>query len=400
MNPAEPDLAVAEPATDEGTIEPRAEEPQAAEAPVVPAPPEVPPAQPENREPSDVAGETPAAETAVVPGPPATPDPLQEAVTVMDRLRARMRAQVLGRDEVIDLVLVALLSDGHVLLEDFPGSGKTTLAKSLGASIADDRPDDYIADFRRIQFTPDLLPSDVTGVSVFDPASNRFHFRHGPIFAHVVLADEINRTSPKVQSAMLEAMAEKQVTVDNQTYPLDELFFVIATQNPLDLAGTYPLPVAQLDRFLFKVRMVHIDRKAELEVLETHRQRRDVVRADLPRVTRTQVLAARRAIDGNVMIGQQVKECLVDIAQNIRDDERVLQGNSTRSLVLMLPALQALAVLRGRDYVSAEDIQALIPRVLGHRVDLAPGITELEPVLEEAMERSIEGLSRSTMRRR
>ena len=336
-------------------------------------------------------------------GPAADPpaaDPLADAMVVMDRLRARMRAQVIGRDEVIDMVLVALLSDGHILLEDFPGSGKTTLAKTLGGSILDDLADDYIADFRRIQFTPDLLPSDVTGVSVFDPVANRFHFRHGPIFAHIVLADEINRTSPKVQSAMLEAMAEKQVTVDNRTYALDELFFVIATQNPLDLAGTYPLPVAQLDRFLFKVRMVHIDRQSELEVLETHRRRRDIERADLPRVTRTQVLDARRAIDGGVAIGRQVKECLVDIAQAIRDDERVLQGSSTRSLVLMLPALQALAVLRGRDYVSAEDLQTLVPRVFSHRVDLAPGITDLQPVLDDAMARSIEGLARSTMRRR
>ncbi len=352
------------------------------------------------------AAEPPAAEPlapAVAEPPAAEPpaaDPLADARLVMDRLRARMRAQVIGRDEVIDMVLVALLSDGHILLEDFPGSGKTTLAKTLGGSILDDRPDDYIADFRRIQFTPDLLPSDVTGVSVFDPVANRFHFRHGPIFAHIVLADEINRTSPKVQSAMLEAMAEKQVTVDNRTYGLDELFFVIATQNPLDLAGTYPLPVAQLDRFLFKVRMVHIDRQSELEVLETHRRRRDVERADLPKVTRTQVLDARRAIDANVALGRQVKECLVDVAQAIRDDERVLQGNSTRSLVLMLPALQALAVLRGRDYVSAEDIQTLVPRVFTHRVDLAPGITELGPILDEAMERSIEGLARSTMRRR
>ncbi len=343
------------------------------------------------------------AEQPVVAQPVADPpvaDPLADAMAVMERLRARMRAQVIGRDEVIDMVLVALLSDGHILLEDFPGSGKTTLAKTLGGSIVDDRPDDYIADFRRIQFTPDLLPSDVTGVSVFDPVANRFHFRHGPIFAHIVLADEINRTSPKVQSAMLEAMAEKQVTVDNRTYELDRLFFVIATQNPLDLAGTYPLPVAQLDRFLFKVRMVHIDRQSELEVLETHRQRRDVERVDLPKVTRTQVLDARRAIDGNVAIGRQVKECLVDIAQAIRDDERVLQGNSTRSLVLTLPALQALAALRGRDYVSAEDIQVLVPLVFSHRVDLAPGITELQPVLDEAMERSIEGFARSTMRRR
>ena len=338
--------------------------------------------------------------SADLPAPPAALDPLAEAMGVMERLRARMRAQVIGRDEVIDLILVALLSDGHVLLEDFPGSGKTTLAKALGGSIVDDRPGHYIAGFRRIQFTPDLLPSDVTGVSIFDPVANRFHFRHGPIFAHIVLADEINRTSPKVQSAMLEAMAEKQVTVDNQTYPLDDLFFVIATQNPLDLAGTYPLPVAQLDRFLFKVRMVHIEREAELEVLETHRQRRDTVRDDLSQVTRTELLAARRAIDENVAIGAQVKECLVDVTHRIRDDERVLLGNSTRSLVLMLPALQALAVLRGRDYVASEDIQTLVPQVFGHRVDLAPGVTELQVVLEEAMERSIEGLARSTLRRR
>src|SRR3990170_2011445 len=145
---------------------------------------------------------------------------LARAADLSERLRRRMAAQILGRDEVIDLVLVALLADGHVLLEDFPGSGKTTLAKALGHSIVDDRPEDEIADFRRIQFTPDLLPSDVTGVSVFDATTSRFHFRHGPIFAHVVLADEINRTSPKVQAAMLEAMGEKQVTVDNVTYVL------------------------------------------------------------------------------------------------------------------------------------------------------------------------------------
>ncbi len=343
-----------------------------------------------------------AAETAV-DAPAAAPEPshkLEHAMQVIERLRARVRSQVLGRDEVIDLVLVALLSDGHVLLEDFPGSGKTTLAKALGGSIVDDRPGGDIAEFRRIQFTPDLLPSDVTGVSVFDAAANRFHFRHGPIFAHVVLADEINRTSPKVQSAMLEAMAEKQVTVDNRTYPLDDLFFVIATQNPLDLAGTYPLPVAQLDRFLFKIRMEHIDRAAELEVLNTHRERRDTAREDLPRVSRTEVLEARRAIDEQVTIGEAVKVCLVDIAQAIRNDERVLQGNSTRSLVLLLPALQAMAALRGRDYVASDDIQTLAPRVLGHRVDLAPGITEMQTVLEEAMESSIEGLARSTLKRR
>lgn len=325
---------------------------------------------------------------------------LEEAMDVVNRLRARMRAAVIGRDEVIDLILIAILSDGHVLLEDFPGSGKTTLAKALGNSIIDDRPDDYVADFRRIQFTPDLLPSDVTGVSVFDAASGRFHFRHGPIFAHVVLADEINRTSPKVQSAMLEAMAEKQVTVDNVTYRLDDLFFVIATQNPLDLAGTYPLPSAQLDRFLFKIRMEHIDRDSELRVLHSYRERRDIARPDLPRVTRTHVFQARGVIDKSVTIGPEVKECLVDIARATRADDRILQGASTRSMVLMLPALQARAGIHGRDYVSSEDVEALVPRVFGHRVDPAPGVTNVLEVLAETSAAPLEKLARSTLRRR
>jgi MoxR-like ATPase len=322
---------------------------------------------------------------------------LADAAGVAARLRDRVSAQVIGRDEVIELVLIALLADGHVLLEDFPGSGKTTLAKSLGASIVDERRDAAIAAFRRIQFTPDLLPSDVTGVSVFEAATGRFEFRHGPIFAHVVLADEINRTSPKVQSAMLEAMGEKQVTVDNVTHPLDRLFFVIATQNPLDLAGTYPLPVAQLDRFLFKIRMHHIDREAELEVLATHRVRRDAVRADLPRVSRDEVIAAREAIDAGIAIHPAIQECLVDLTRSIRDDERVLQGNSTRSLVLALPALQVRALLRGRDYVASEDLEALLPPLLGHRVELAPGVLDPQPVFADAMREPLERLARSTL---
>ena len=201
----------------------------------------------------------------IAPIPKSLPiETLDDARSVAAKLRARIRANVMGRDEVIELVLVALFADGHVLLEDYPGSGKTTLAKSLGHSIIDDLPDDDIPDFRRIQFTPDLLPSDVTGVMVFDTQTSTFTFRRGPVFAYVVLVDEINRTSPKVQAALLEAMAEKQVTVDNVCHTLDELFFVIATQNPLDIVGTYPLPMAQLDRLLFKIVMPHIDRASEL----------------------------------------------------------------------------------------------------------------------------------------
>ncbi|MFO7566741.1 MAG: AAA family ATPase, partial [Enhygromyxa sp.] len=165
---------------------------------------------------------------------------LEEAYGAVQRLRDRLRLAVRGRDDEIELIIIALLADGHVLLEDYPGSGKTTLAKALGDCIIDDQPHDDIVTIRRIQFTPDLLPSDVTGTTIFDPNTNRFFFRPGPIFAHVVLADEINRTSPKVQSALLEAMAEKQTTVDNRTRKLDDLFFVLATQNPLDLAGRIP----------------------------------------------------------------------------------------------------------------------------------------------------------------
>lgn len=328
---------------------------------------------------------------------------LSEASDVLQRLAGAVRAQVIGRDEVIDLTVIALLADGHVLLEDFPGSGKTTLAKALGEAIVDDRASTDsanavpIAAFRRIQFTPDLLPSDVTGSPVFDTNSNSFHFRHGPIFAHVVLADEINRTSPKVQSAMLEAMGEKQVTIDNITYPLDPLFFVIATQNPLDLVGTYPLPTPQLDRFLFKITMSHIDRDAELAVLDTWQQRRDPA-ADRIRVGRNEILSARHSIDQHVYIADGIKSTLVDISRALRADERVLQGNSTRSLVLILPALQVLAALRGRNYVNADDLEMLLPHVLAHRVELAPGVADFSKVLRDCMREPLEQLARSTLK--
>jgi MoxR-like ATPase len=324
---------------------------------------------------------------------------LNGAYGVVQRLRGRLQATVRGRDDVIELIIIALLSDGHVLLEDYPGSGKTTLAKGLGDCIIDDRPDDDIVTFRRIQFTPDLLPSDVTGTTIFDPNTNRFFFRPGPIFAHVVLADEINRTSPKVQSAMLEAMAEKQVTVDNRTRKLDPLFLVIATQNPLDLAGTFPLPSAQLDRFLFKIKMRHIPRDAELEVLASLKTRRAGVGNEIPRVTRTEILDARNVTENMVHVAPEIRECLVDIAQRTRQDPRVLQGASTRSLVLMIPALQARALTRVRDYVTAEDVEALAPYIFGHRLETAPGADTPDQILRDCCAVPIEALARRVMRR-
>jgi MoxR-like ATPase len=325
---------------------------------------------------------------------------LPECHAVARKLFDRVRAAVRGRDDVIELVLTALFADGHMLLEDFPGSGKTTLAKALGEAIIDDRPQGdrgLIEPFRRIQFTPDLLPSDVTGTTVFEPHTATFSFRPGPVFAHVVLADEINRTSPKVQAAMLEAMAEKQVTVDNHTRPLDELFFVIATQNPLDLAGTYPLPVAQLDRFLFKIRMTHIDRASELEVLATLRERREGVGRNLPGVTRNEICRARRVIEQAVFVHPTVHEALVDIARHLRDDRRVVQGVSTRSLVLAVPALQTRAMLYGRDYVGAEDLETLLPHIFLHRLELGAGGAEPLEVIKDAMVPSLERLARLTL---
>jgi len=319
---------------------------------------------------------------------------LGEAEQTFQRLRARLRSAVIGRDPVIDIVLIALVADGHVLLEDFPGSGKTTLAKALGEAIVDDRDEKGdVRSFRRIQFTPDLLPSDVTGTSIFSREDGQFHFRPGPIFAHVVLADEINRTSPKVQSALLEAMAEKQVTVDDATRALDEIFFVIATQNPLDLAGTYPLPVAQLDRFLFKIRMTHLEAAAEMEMLRSIEARRAGPRAEA--VPRSAVLALRQQADG-VFVHEAVHEALVDCAQRLRKDERSLQSVSTRSLVLAVPALKARALMKGRRHVQSEDLEALLPYVFAHRMEIAGGV-ELEEVLREAMGPALEGLARRAL---
>ena len=320
-----------------------------------------------------------------------------EAQDVLLRLQEIVKQQVIGRDNIIELAIIALVADGHILLEDFPGSGKTTLAKALGEAIeSKNLSNGTTLPFRRIQFTPDLLPSDVTGVSIFDVKTERFNFRHGPLFAHVVLADEINRTSPKVQSAMLEAMGEKQVTVDNTTYALDELFFVIATQNPLDLVGTYPLPTPQLDRFLFKISMDHIDREAELEVLDSIKERKRLL-GNQHKVNRDDVLKARETIFTQINIDQAIKTTLVDISTNLRKDERVLQGNSTRSMVLLLPALQVRAAIRGRSYVSSEDIENLIPEVLNHRIELVPGVSDFDKVLQDNMERPLEELAKSTI---
>ena len=320
---------------------------------------------------------------------------LDDVRAIFQELSASCQALVQGRDDVIALVLTALFADGHVLLEDHPGSGKTTLAKALGGTIARGPHDQQVASFRRIQFTPDLLPSDVTGVTVFDAPSGKFVFHRGPIFANVVLADEINRTSPKVQSALLEAMAEKQVTVDNQTHPLEDLFFVLATQNPLDLAGTYPLPRAQLDRFLFKIRMRHLERAAELEVLARWGSALAAPRHFA--VSPATLVQARRVVRDSVHVSPVIHECLVDAAEKLRNDDRVALGISTRSLVLALPALQVWAMVHGRDFVSPLDVKTLAVPLFSHRLDLPPGVDNAEEIVTECVAPAIERATRKTL---
>ena len=324
---------------------------------------------------------------------------LDKAYNMILTMESRLRRAVRGRDRVIELIIIALLADGHVLLEDFPGSGKTTLAKALGESIYNDQPEPPITMFRRIQFTPDLLPSDITGMTVFDPDTGSFTFRPGPIFAHIVLADEINRTSPKVQAAMLEAMAEKQVTVENTSHPLGKLFFVIATQNPRDQAGTYPLPVAQHDRFLFKIRMQNIDREAELDVLRSIQERRTPPGNEFPMVPKSAILEARQAIDRFIHVDDRINQCLVDMANALRQSPQVAQGLSTRSLVLMLPALKACALKRARDYVTAEDVSYLVPYVFAHRLELATGTDDPIKIIRECCKGPLEALCRSSLKK-
>jgi MoxR-like ATPase len=321
---------------------------------------------------------------------------VQIAGEIIQRLQTRLRAAIVGRDEVIDLLIVALLSDGHVLLEDYPGSGKTTLAKALGQSIVSD--ETHLEPMRRVQFTPDLLPSDVTGTTIFDPDARTFEFRPGPVFTHILLADEINRTSPKVQSALLEAMGEKQCTIDNTTHSLSELFFVIATQNPLDLAGTFPLPTAQLDRFLFKIRMTHISTRDELDLLVNFAEIKRGASIDTPKVTVQELLTLRTWIAETIKLDNAIKHCLVEFADQTRRHPLALQGVSTRSLVLAMPALQTWALVQGRQYVAPTDVEALAPHIFAHRLMMGAAADSAMDVVSECLKEPMETCARKVYR--
>jgi MoxR-like ATPase len=281
---------------------------------------------------------------------------------LFDALMANVERVIQGKREPVRLALVCLFAEGHLLIEDVPGVGKTSMAKAIARSID--------GTWSRIQFTPDLLPSDVTGVSVWNRVANEFEFRPGGVFADVVLADEINRASPKTQSALLEAMEERQVTVDAHTYGLPRPFMVIATQNPIELEGTYPLPEAQLDRFLMRIQMGYPSHGAERAILDTHGSHASVEEL-VPITSAAEVVAGARSV-AEIHVDDNLKAYIVDLVTATRQHRDLALGVSPRGALALQRAARALAGSIGRDYVVPDDIKRLAVAVLEHRVLLAP----------------------------
>ncbi|QCR33914.1 MoxR family ATPase [Lysinibacillus sp. SGAir0095] len=290
---------------------------------------------------------------------------------------------MIGKREVAELSVVALLSGGHVLLEDVPGVGKTMMVKALAKSVS--------AEFKRIQFTPDLLPSDVIGVSIYNPKTLQFEFRPGPIIGNIILADEINRTSPKTQSALLESMEEASVTIEGETLQIKKPFFVMATQNPIEYEGTYPLPEAQLDRFLLKIKMGYPSAQEEVEVLRRASNSEPIVHLS-PVISIDELLELQEEVR-NVYIEDSVKSYIVQLARATRNVSEVYLGVSPRASIALMRAAKAYAKMQDRDYVNPDDVQYLAPFVFGHRIILKPearyeGITA-EGIVNRIIEKSV-----------
>jgi MoxR-like ATPase len=278
-----------------------------------------------------------------------------------ERITANVERTIQGKGEIVRLALVSLLAEGHVLLEDVPGVGKTMLAKSLAKTLG--------CTWSRIQFTPDLLPSDVTGVNIWDQHQGAFDFKPGAVFANVCLADEVNRASPKTQAALLESMEERQVTVDGVTRQLDEPFIVIATQNPVEHEGTYPLPESQLDRFMMRLSMGYPSRAAELEILDTHGERFPL--EELQAISDTESVIALIKMARQVHVAPSLKRYIVELTDATRDHPSVHLGASPRASLYLLKASRTQAASRGRDYVVPDDIKDLVLPVLSHRILLS-----------------------------
>jgi MoxR-like ATPase len=305
---------------------------------------------------------------------------METVLSITQKIVANVEKVIVGKHDAVQLTVVALLCQGHVLIEDVPGTGKTMLAKSLSKSLG--------CSFRRIQFTPDMLPSDVTGVSVFNQKTREFEFRPGPVMAQVVLTDEINRATPKTQSALLEAMEERQVTVDGVTFPMPQPFLVLATQNPIEYEGTFPLPEAQLDRFMMRVGLGYPETEDELKMLDDQQHTHPITRIEQV-VSSEELLQAQEKIK-DIYIDALVKEYIVKLVKATRKHPDVYLGASPRGSIALYKTGQARAAILGRDFVLPDDIKALALPTLAHRLIISPSarIKNVDPrsVIQEILD--------------
>jgi MoxR-like ATPase len=298
------------------------------------------------------------------------------------KLVGNLEKVIVGKRQTLDLIVVGLLCQGHILIEDVPGVGKTVLARSLAKSLG--------CSFNRLQFTPDMLPSDVTGVSIFDQLKRAFEFRPGPIFAQVVLVDEINRATPKTQAALLEAMEEKQVTVDGETHMLPHPFMVLATQNPIEYEGTFPLPEAQLDRFLLRVRLGYPSQADEIEILDRQQLRHPI--ETLESVITVEELQAAMEEIKKIHVSEAVKRYIVELVNRTRQNSDIYLGASPRGSLALYRTGQTVAALKGRDYVLPDDIKDLAASVLAHRIIVGPAARLRELSAEKIVQEILENL--------
>ncbi len=304
----------------------------------------------------------------------------QSVKTIAEKIRENIEKVIIGSEETVNLLLAALLCKGHVLLEDVPGTGKTMLTKALAKSLD--------CEFSRVQFTPDLLPFDITGMSIYNQKKGEFEFKEGPVFTNILLTDEINRATPRTQSALLECMQERQVTMDNATYVLEEPFIVLATQNPIDTGGTFPLPEAQLDRFIIKTKMGYPTNENSIKIIDRYIDDNPLEKLESV-ASKDEVIEIQNAIK-NIEVNADIRKYMADIVEKTRQEDGILLGVSPRGLLALLIMSQAWAALKGRDYVIPDDVKSVALPTLSHRIICQSGYSSGSDINEKAIQSIIE----------